>query len=356
MQKVHISTYCTQSSYGSILQSLGLKAALSEIGWESTIVKCGKKPDRQYRLRCGGFGFGQILRWLSKVPVYPKVKQKYESTCAFMETHLDVAYFDDPKAMETGLADERVFLAGSDQIWNPINLRKEFFLDFASEGAKRISYAASMGVQSVPTENVDAFARMINKFDYVSVREQECAEVVAEYTTKDVAVHIDPTFLRTKDWWASLEKAYPMEGPYILVYPLYWDASFNQQLKDLHRRSGKNIVVIADYPRNIYGNKWVFDADPGQFLWLIHHADAVITSSFHGVAMSLNYNVPVIPVINPSAPARINHLLRVLNCPTLTIGSFAEGDTILFDQINQRIEEERHRGCSYLKEVMQSNV
>lgn len=63
-----------------------------------------------------------------------------------------------------------------------------------------------------------------------------------------------------------------------------------QKLKELHEKTGYKIVSIQNSLRPIYANKRVMDIGPKQFLWLMDHAEAVVTSSFHGTAFSVIFN------------------------------------------------------------------
>ena len=105
----------------------------------------------------------------------------------------------------------------------------------------------------------------------------------------------------------------------------------------------------------MYGNKKIYDADPGQFLWLIDNAEAVVTSSFHGVAFSLIFNKKLSAVVNPALPSRINDLLDLLNVEKKEITSVLDFNLENYNQINEQIEKERNRSITYLKEILEIN-
>jgi hypothetical protein len=329
-----------------------MKQALDLLGYKSTVVQCKEPPAERYRVVCKRLTPAYIKEYFGKLRVYQQLRCKYENTCAFIRQYVNTAYFTDLDAMAEGLKDGKIFIAGSDQVWNPIKLAPEFFLEFAPEGAKKLSYAASMGMLNIPDQRKERFGEMIRNFDQFSVREADCGAVVSQFTDKPVQVHIDPTFFCDRAWWRTVQRPYPIREPYILVYPLYWDPSLNEQLRHLHERTGKQIVVIADYRRNIYADRWVHDADPAQFLWLIDHADEVVSSSFHGAALALNYNKSLATVINPAAPSRLNSLLETLGYPHRSIEDLGNGQGIDFAPVNARILAEKEKGISYLKEIL----
>ena len=351
MQTVHVSTYCLPSSYGSRLQALGLKSALAELGYPSVVEQVTQPPQENYKLPLTFRSPAQLIATAQRCLLYPRLRAKYKNTCRFIAEHIDTAYYPSLSAMKDALKEESLFLAGSDQIWRPDQLMAEFFLEFAPEGAKRLSYAASMGILDVPGEKKQEFSRLLRNFDSISVRESDSVPIVSSFSGKPAQAHIDPTFLCDSSQWRQLERPYPIRRPYILVYPIYWNPNLNAALKKLHHETGKDILVLGNYRRNVYANKWIFDADPGQFLWLIDHADSVVSSSFHGAALALNFNKPTVPVINPASPSRLNSLLSTLDCPALSIEDLAKTAPD-FTQVNRKIAEEKDRAMAYLKEVL----
>ena len=87
-------------------------------------------------------------------------------------------------------------------------------------------------------------------------------------------------------------------------------------------------------------------------MWLVDHAEYVITSSFHGVALSTIFNKKFAAIINPSSSSRIKNLLDTLSIPEVSIRELDRTDRFDYDKICMRISEERVRGMKYLKEVV----
>ena len=354
MKNINVVTYCTGSSYGSMFQALGLKQALLDLGYESCILQAEHEPDKVYRNQIhGGFSLKKAVIFISRQLILKKLKTRHRNTNAFLDQYLDVEYFGDYQTLCENVRDRKCFLAGSDQIWNPLQLKPEFFLRFVPEGVKKVSYAASMGVRHVPEENKKLFEEYVRDFDMISVREEDCAEDIAEFTDREVSINIDPTFLVESEKWTGYCREYPIKKDYILVYPLYWNKTYNQELKRLHRKTGLDIVVVASNYRDVFANRWVFDADPGQLLWLIKNASAVVSSSFHGVAMSVIFQKKVAALVNPGAPSRIRSLLAILGYPELSVLDLAKDKPIDTEGISTRIAEERMEGISYLKKAME---
>ena len=138
MNRVWVSTYCVWSSYGSILQAMGLKSALKDLGYESIVLQSDRYiPDLKISFR------GNItskIKGLLKLIVLSKSRQRFERSNAFISKYLDLFKynsFDDLKAV---VDPTDHYLAGSDQIWNPKAIFREFYLDFLPAGYKKVSW------------------------------------------------------------------------------------------------------------------------------------------------------------------------------------------------------------------------
>lgn len=349
MKNIIVTTYCTWTSYGSILQSYALKKALLDIGIYSSIIKTSKE---KFDLK---FSFSTNMKKniynIYNNLLVNKIKKKFLKNNSFINDKIDIIYFNSYEDVKTADLDTDIFLAGSDQIFHPDLCDPLFFLDFVPKDKLKISYAASMGVTTIKKNNEEDFRRLLNNFDYISVREVDNVPIIRRYTDRDVQVHIDPTFLIAPFEWRSLEKKYPINERYILVYPLYWNKKFNKQLKEIKKRTGYKIVTLCSGFNRAYGDIKIFDAGVEEFLWLIDNSEAVITSSFHGVALSTIFNKDFSVVINPNAPSRVSSLLKMLDLKPIDISelTFKHIDYL---GVNERIKKEQKRSYEYLNKVI----
>ena len=354
MKTVCISTHCDWTSYGSVMQAIGLKKTLLGLGYESFIVRDRPAPAPE---KSFAFQWRRNPRMLAKeflsIPYRRERERMYRESNSFIRRTTDIKYFDSYNTLKENIPQADFYLAGSDAIWHPDICREVFFLDFVPEGIKRLSYGASMKKTNIPEKNKEKFASLVSKMDAISVREQEAADVIEQFTQKAIAVHIDPSFLLTSEEWREFSKEYPIERPYILVYTIFWDRTYNKQLKRLKRQTGYEIVAICPGGiSSVWADRKIFDADPGQFLYLIDHAEAVVSSSFHGIALALNFHKKTAAVIDPASPSRIRNLLSLLAVRNRDIADVMNFDLSGYVDINRRISEERERSVEYLREVL----
>ena len=349
-KQVKILTFCINTSIGSILQAYGLTEALKACGYDSEvwleIPKEYQKPVGRNRLKVMARDAMEAVHRRS----LEAGRQKRER---FITEHLSTAYFAEEedyrrKALEY---EDAVYLAGSDQVWDPDRLNPVFFLSFVTKG-RRISYAASMGNTNIRPEAAEAIENWLRPFDRISVRERKCAEALRELTDKEIGMHIDPTCLIDAEAWRSLEKPYRVKGPYILLYMLYWDNALTDKIADLKKRTGLPVYAVCSRASRIYADKHCYDVGVEEFLWLVDHAAYVVTSSFHGVAFSVIFRKQFAAVINPNLPSRIENILSVLSLPHVSIEELGSGTGIDYSAVPEIIRKERQRGITYLKEAI----
>jgi hypothetical protein len=78
----------------------------------------------------------------------------------------------------------------------------------------------------------------------------------------------------------------------------------------------------------------------------------VITSSFHGAALSTIFNKKFAAVINPATPSRIRNLLQTLGIPEVPIRELDGPERFDYTAIQKRMAQERSKGLLYLKEAI----
>ena len=107
------------------------------------------------------------------------------------------------------LAECYALITGSDQVWTAASgseRRKYLLLEFARQGQKRISYAASFGRDSIifPKEQ-EEYKKELAQFDALSVREESGVQLCKKMDI-DASCVLDPTLLLTRDEWLSYMK------------------------------------------------------------------------------------------------------------------------------------------------------
>ena len=344
-KRINIATYCTWKSYGSVLQAFALCKFLEELGYNATVIDYDF-ADLQDRKRIRSIR--ESVKGLLFCIQDQRSKRRTEK---FIRDNIPMTNRIDSYGDLAQLVDERaLFLAGSDQIWHPDSCNPFFFLRFA-DNCKRVSYAASMGKTVISSDRFGIFSEYVSAFDRISLRESDACEVVNQIVGGRAVRNIDPTLLIDSATWSALERPYPICERYLLVYPLYWDKRYNEDLLRLSKERHLEVVAISKSP-NVFCTRRITDVDVGQFIYLIHNADAVVTSSFHGLTMSLNYQKQVSAIVNPSLPSRIESLLELLDIASIRATDSISFLSIDYQMIDEKIRYEKEKAELYLREAI----
>lgn len=94
---------------------------------------------------------------------------------------------------------------------------------------------------------------------------------------------------------------------------------------------------------------------PAEFLWLVDHAEAVITSSFHGTAFSIIFNKKFSAVVNPKAKSRIESLLDTMEIKTPSPVNVISDFNVDYNSVNEKIEQEKKKSLDYLRSEIFGN-
>lgn len=301
------STY----NYGATLQAFALQDYIENIGYSCDVIDhMGWTGHRTISLK--KFSKETILA----IPYKRSLERGYGNFEKFYEEYMHMTrryssiselYFNPPES--------DLFITGSDQVWNPRDFRNEFYLDFAPEGTKKISYAASIGISDIPEEKKTDIKKFLNDFDAISVRENNGKEQLKSLTDKPISVNCDPVFLLNEEKWASIAtENKQIKDDYILCYLIYKPEWFNEWARAVKKTTGLKIVFVGlQGYRRVFCDYFVRDAGPREFVGLIKNAKYVVTSSFHGTVFSIIFGKPFVAIPDPPRPDRIHNLLGDFN-------------------------------------------
>ena len=182
------------------------------------------------------------------------------------------------------------FIAGGDQIWNPMWTDKTFFLNFLDNSKRKISYSASAGKDFFTYSESKFLIESTKSFDFLSVREDNLQHLLASNNAKLAA---DPTLLISQEQWRSFSKKVNVPfKKYIFVYLLGNNKKTRNKIQKLSENCNLPIIYIPYIWRKFNINDFLFgdfqtnNIGPREFVWLIDNASLILTDSFHGVVFS----------------------------------------------------------------------
>lgn len=352
--KVVVSTFNnSKNNYGALLQACGLSAFLAKLNYEVSYVTIEQRTHKKRRSKL------ELIKVMIKkiilLPYINKFKDRERKFKQFAsETQSQILYSTDEELYRNPPKAD-LYLSGSDQVWNPVAMHEDLLLAYVPDEGKKISYAASMGNEDVPIDNKARFAELIGEYAAISVREDTIVDVIKPLTNVPVHQHVDPVFLKSKCEWEELERPYTKLRfqQYILAYIIEWNSDFNERLKEIKKRTGLPVVSInIGNIKKVCADQVIYDASPNEFLYLLHHANIVVATSFHGVAMSVVYNKPFLALAGNNMPTRIQSLLRHFEIdPNRSLSdSFEE-----YERVNSIISQDQATSRDFLSKFMDNN-
>lgn len=139
------------------------------------------------------------------------------------------------------------YFVGSDQVWNPNygGLSDLDMLTFTKN--KKISLAASFGVDQLSNGELDRIKKCLNDFTAISVREEQAKNIInSVLPDKKVEVLVDPTMILTTEDWNKITKKPNIrcEEKYILCY--FLGEVSDKRKKIIKDFAKKNMLKIID--------------------------------------------------------------------------------------------------------------
>lgn len=183
-----------------------------------------------------------------------------------------------------------LYIAGSDQIWNSYYQNGKdpaFYLQFAPVQTIKASYAASFSTDTIKPEWKDKVTEWIQNMDYISVRESSALALLYSIGIHDAALVLDPVFLLSAEMWKQIEKPLDLSDSYILIYDFDNNPLICRLAHEIADRHGWKVYSVL---QSKVSDRSFHEEGPLAFLWLIDHAEFVISNSFHATAFSIIFH------------------------------------------------------------------
>ena len=297
--KAGIMTWYTYNNYGTVLQASALYYILKRFECEPFMIKYkpwGRIKKNQNIILIFVLKVISKFKYLSKGNYNSNQKKKLFND--FKNDRLqETPRCNELSELQSLNSELDVFLCGSDQIWSPFRYDDNFFLSFVKDPKKMIAYAPSFGQTEV--KNVDVREEMkqqLVRFEYLSAREKQGAELIHKICEKEATVVLDPTLLLNAQEWddyAEVNNVNKIKGSYMICYFLGDARKYEKYVKKLANLYDIPVYVIP-ITKQMKKSKCAvpFEVGPSEFVSLIKNAQHVCTDSFHGIAFSINYNIP----------------------------------------------------------------
>ncbi len=366
-------TFHGVNNYGAVLQAYALQKVLRDQGYENEIIDYHRdnladllcwlktktkaffsgKPDRQlytFPELCNMVLWGEgntkdiaepFRKFREKLvlsePVGPKTVGKYNSR------------YD-------------LFLSGSDQVWNcgRVNLEPSYLLDFVDDPAKKGSYAASFGIREIPEKYRATYQRLLQDYRFLSVREEQGANIIQDLVHRQAQVVLDPTMLLTADQWAQISKS-PAERGYILLYQLEYSQTLMDFARQLEKTLGLPLKFIKKPRKGAKAQELCPHTSPEEWIGLFAHADYVVTNSFHGTVFSILFHKKFFAEIakeriRGAMASRLENLLSLCGLTDRLLDGHSLEKALLpmdYAPVDKILQEKREDSLHYLFQMVE---
>lgn len=273
------------------------------------------------------------------------------------------------------------FVIGSDQVWNygvSRNFGKAFYLDFAEDKKRKLSYAASFGHAKdfAPEQEVTLISDLMKRFQAISVREDSGVSLARDVYGVPATQVADPIFLTSAQDYISLasRSTRDLSQPYVLAYILDPTPEKKAAIEHVANKLGVGIRVMLDgVPHLFEGNNRLMNleaftednVDAYYFLKLFANASYVITDSFHGTAFSLRFGKDFAAIGNKRrGMARFDSILQLINDRshfTMDASNIVKDDArflkpLDYEYINEALDHHVLDSKKWLKTALESSV
>ena len=350
---IGLLTMATQLNYGATLQAMALREILSELAPFDHVETVN------YDMTTNGeelYG-DPLVRLLAvwKIPVLKRLavrilcplrmhahKIRRTRTQRFLRDRVQIGHivFHEPTDLWRNNPYD-LFVVGSDQVWRYQGRAHKFCLlsGLASPSVSRISYAASLGWDSLPKAFHGEFITALEKFDAISVREPSAVGVLKGLLgeKRDISYVVDPTILYGRARWQRFLEDNPVSigsENYAFVYWLNEIDRIFPVLKGLKNNGFERVKVVLPWYMRLLGGdilalKKVFRrmvrdfgadicvaAGPIEFVHLLANARFVVSNSFHALMFSLLFDRPakifveIENAVDPMAPRMLSFAER----------------------------------------------
>lgn len=351
MKRIGILTFHYVDNYGAVLQAYALRKVLNSIeGYTAEIINYIPL----------NFTYAPYEETENGVI---KLREKRELFEAFLSNYCGV---DTDAVCKVSGNQYDFYCVGSDQVWNPCKENIEYVFPNLDAGARRFSYAASIGVPMHSFEKEgQIFIKNIKRFDHISMREDTYVDYMKAHCGKECESVSDPTFLlEQKDYEPLMTEKKLYEGAYIFFFWLQHvdHEHLHQGIEFVNRLSRKyelpiihSIVKEKDYM--FYKNGGcMFYQGVEDFLWYMKHASFVVTNSFHGTLFAMQFEIPFYTFQVEVIRCRVDYLKKIYRIEDRVVESYKWyqdiNEDVNFELIRETKAKKREESIRYIKKAI----
>lgn len=353
---------CNFTNYGSALQSWALSETIKKLGFTPVLIDyCpdilrDKDPlnpmqnmwdtDEESRKECE----------LS----LPAIRVNYEKFDRFYTEHFNRSqkkYFS--QTFNEVHTDEKLdaYVCGSDTIFcvDEFGIDDGYYANYpCMKNGHTISYAASFGDSHFTAKTYALLNSRLKNFKAIGIRESGMLPYIREKVSVRVEKVLDPTLLLSVEDFQRIEAPKQETERYLLLYARRYNKKMFEYADKKAKEIGCKVIDISLRATNANKHRMFYEAGVEEFLSLVHHAEMVITNSFHGMIVAVHYRRPFVIFSREQCDTKIDELLELLgiSCRKFITGAEIIDTDINYDSVHARIYEQRDFSLNYLYDAL----
>lgn len=369
MKKIAIITLHRAENYGSVLQAYALQKTIEKFGHKVILLdylperytnkgKLNRLKNKSEKLK------NPLLCLIAKILIYPSYIRKNRIFKQFLSKYLHLSektFATNEEAKQLNI-DADIFCTGSDQVWNSHwneGVDETLYLGFVPKGKLCFSYAASIGLSDISQEEKDETSKLLDKYEYISVREKTGVEIMHSIGRTDACLTLDPTLLLSESEWNKMADNTTCNSKYVLTYNLHHDDRIDRYAQLLAKKHSLKVRNITYNWHDIVRKGHLEWCPPvEEFLTLIQNAEYIIADSFHATVFSIVFERPFVTITPEVASSRISSLLDMLNISEHNIHSFEDTSIIEtpidYKTVKTKLEKERQKSLSFILKALET--
>lgn len=357
--KVGILTFHNAHNYGAVLQCFALQHYLQNIGYVVEIIDY--RPEF-YREQYKPHSLISCLRknpWAMLKNIFYNY-YLFNKRCKSFDNFINKYLCLSKEVSESEIPQYyQAYIVGSDQIWNPTitnGFKDVYFCNFHFDKgqSKYIAYAPSMELSKLSLEENNFLKANLKRMDALSVREESLIPMFESLSDKKVELVCDPTFLLDATQWKHFIKQKLLRKPYVVLYQVRDNpAAFELASRIASQIKGEIVCLTARVDKNYPIDYQT--ASPLDFINYIANAEYVVTTSFHGTAFSLIFNVPFYTLLlRDNFDSRSSSLLKKVGLENRLVfpGNNVKIEPVDFTLCNKKVKKLVNQSKKYLERAL----
>lgn len=347
--KVGVLTFHNTDNYGAMLQAYALVSYIKQYGHDVYIIDYYSDYLQRKKYVKRNFKYF-LVDIIKKIILWKELQNKQKRFQLFRKSYFNLLSCDK-------IGDLDLVIIGSDQVWATKLTGYDSYFFGANITIPKISYAASCGnIKDIDERTINMFRRFLPSFEGIAVREKTTANSLSSLTQVPMKIVLDPTLLVENQIYSKIQKQISTDN-YILVYD-----SNNKDVFEFSKKISKTLhckVIALTCDIGLKSRNYsIPDVGVGEFLGYFKNARLIISTSYHGCAMSISYEKDFYCINTGSVSSRSLELLRLLNIEDryVSLDKQLIINSIDYSRVNVLLNKFRSESVNYLNKWIEKKL